>query len=181
MVAGGVVFGVYLLTTLVLKPLYNNQARIDTEIESKIQFIEKYYEILNQKPYYEAKSRENQSAHKALASRFLSEKKPGLAAASMQRMLEGFAAKSSVSIERVRVEKHKFTESMMTIPVEMTVRANLNNLSQFIYQIENHEKFLVIESMKTRRINKSDPEVLEAILLISGFILEGEPEGTKRT
>jgi hypothetical protein len=108
------------------------------------------------------------------------EKKPGLAAATLQKFLEVFARGSSVRIERVRIEKYKFTENLMAIPVEITVRSTLKNLSQFIYKIENHEKFLVIENMTTRRINKTDPEQLEATLLVSWFVLEAEPEGTKK-
>jgi type II secretory pathway component PulM len=66
---GGVVAVLYVLTTFVFKPIYSKQARVDKEIQSKIQFIEKYYEVLNQKSYYEAKSKENQEANNALEAR----------------------------------------------------------------------------------------------------------------
>ena len=172
---------VYLLITLVVNPIYATQVRKDREIQEKIRFIERYYEVLNQKTYYEEKNKQNEEVQKSLSRRFLEGKKPGLAAASLQKLLEGFASKSSIKIDRVRVEKHKFTESLMVIPIEITLRASLKNLTQFIYQIESYEKFLVIEELNSRRINKTDPEQLQATILISGFILNGEPEGTKKT
>lgn len=178
---GGVAVVVYLLVTLVVQPIYATQVRKDREIQDKIRFIEKYYDVLNQKAYYEAKSQENEKVQKSLTQKFLEGTKPGLAAAGLQKVLEGFASKSSVKIDRVRVEKHKFTESLMAIPIEITLRSSLKNLTQFIYQIESYEKFLVVEELNSRRINKTDPEELQATILISGFILNGEPEGTKKT
>ena len=178
---GGLAVVVYLLITLVINPIYATQARNDREIQEKIRFIQKYYEVLNQKAYYEKKNKQNEEVQKSLSRRFLEGKKPGLAAAALQKILEEFASKSSIKVDRVRVEKHKFTESFMVIPIEITLRASLKNLTQFIYQIESYEKFLVIEELNSRRINKTDPEQLQATMLISGFILNSEPEGTKKT
>ena len=178
---GGLAIAVYLLITLVVNPIYATQVRKDREIQQKIRFIERYYEVLNQKAYYEEKSKQNERVQKSLSRRFLEGKKPGLAAAGLQKILEGFASKTSIKIDRVRVEKHKFTESFMVIPIEITLRSSLKNLTQFIFLIEDYEKFLVIEELKSRRINKTDPEQLQATILISGFILNGEPEGTKKT
>ncbi len=178
---GGLSIVVYFLITLVISPIYATQVRKDREIQNKIRFIEKYYEVLNQKTYYEQKSKQNEEVQKSLSRRFLDGKKPGIAAANLQKILEGFASKSAIKIDRVRVEKHKFTESLMIIPIEITLRSSLKNLTQFIYKVESFEKFLVIEKLNSRRINKTDPELLQATLLISGFILNGEPEGTKKT
>lgn len=178
---GGLSIVVYFLITLVISPIYATQVRKDREIQNKIRFIEKYYEVLNQKTYYEQKSKQNEEVQKSLSRRFLDGKKPGIAAANLQKILEGFASKSAIKIDRVRVEKHKFTESLMVIPIEITLRSSLKNLTQFIYKVESFEKFLVIEKLNSRRINKTDPELLQATLLISGFILNGEPEGTKKT
>ena len=69
-----------------------------------------------------------------------------------------------------KIEKTRFTEGLLTVPVEVTVRSTLRNLAQFIRHIENHQKFLVIENLRTRRINKRDPEILESRLLVSGFV-----------
>ena len=176
LVACGAVLGVYLLTVFALQPIFAAQQRIDRQIQSKIEFITKYYEILNQRSYYEAKNNTNQQNRAALGRKFLNETKPGLAAASLQKILEGFAQRSGVTVEQVRVEKSKILEETPAVPIEMSIRSNLRSLTQFISQLENFEKFLLVEEIVIRRINKSDPEELQTRILINGFIQETKPE-----
>ena len=175
----GIVFVVcYLLFFFVAEPIYKKQAKTDDKIKNKVQFIQKYYEVLNQKSYYQEKEKANQSTHVSLARKFFKEKHPGLAAASLQKLVESFSS-GTVTIERTKVNKPKYIEGMLAVPIEISVRSNLKNLSLFLMRIENHEKFLIIEELRLRRINKTDPEDLQTRLLITGFIQELEPQGGK--
>ena len=175
----GIVFVVcYLLFFFVAEPIYKKQAKTDDKIKNKVQFIQKYYEILNQKSYYQEKEKANQSTHVSLARRFFQEKQPGLAAASLQKLVESFSS-GTVVIERTKVNKLKYIEGILAVPIEISVRSSLKNLSLFLMRIENHEKFLIIEELRLRRINKTDPEDLQTRLMITGFIQEFEPQGGK--
>ena len=175
----GIVFVVcYLLFFFVAEPIYKKQAKTDDKIKTKVQFIQKYYEVLNQKSYYQEKEKANQSTHVSLARRFFQEKQPGLAAASLQKLVESFSS-GTVAIDRTKVNKPKYIEGMLAVPIEISVRSNLKNLSLFLMRIENHEKFLIIEELRLRRINKTDPEDLQTRLMITGFIQELEPQGGK--
>ena len=175
----GIVFVVcYLLFFFVAEPIYKKQAKTDDKIKTKVQFIQKYYEVLNQKSYYQEKEKANQSTHGSLARRFFQEKQPGLAAASLQKLVESFSS-GTVVIERTKVNKLKYIEGILAVPIEISVRSSLKNLSLFLMRIENHEKFLIIEELRLRRINKTDPEDLQTRLMITGFIQELEPQGGK--
>ena len=175
----GIVFVVcYLLFFFVAEPIYKKQAKTDDKIKNKVQFIQKYYEVLNQKSYYQEKEKANQSTLVSLARRFFKEKQPGLAAASLQKLVESFSS-GTVVIERTKVNKLKYIEGMLAVPIEISVRSSLKNLSLFLMRIENHEKFLIIEELRLRRINKTDPEDLQTRLMITGFIQELEPQGGK--
>lgn len=178
--AGGAFLGVYLLIVWVIQPIYAKQKNVDQQIQNKIQFIQKYYEILNQKSYYQAKDQANKRTRIILTRKFLNETQPGLAAASLQKLIKGFAMQSGVKIEQVRVEKPKIIEQMPAVPVGMTLRSNLKNLSQFIFRLENSEKFLVVEEIVTRRTNKSDPEELQTRILVNGFIQKLKPKNTPK-
>jgi hypothetical protein len=176
---GGIAFVVcYLLFFFIAEPIYKKQAQTDDKIKNKVEFIQKYYEVLNQKTYYQEKEKANKSTHVSLSRRFLKEKQPGLAAASLQKLVESFAA-GIVSMERTKVNKPKYIEGMLAVPIEISVRSNLKNLSLFLMRIENHEKFLILEELRLRRINKTDPEVLQTHLMITGFIQELEPKSGK--
>ena len=176
---GGVAFVVcYLLLIFVAEPIYKKQDKTNDKIKSKVQFIQKYYEVLNQKSYYQQKEKANQNTHVSLARRFLKEKQPGLAAASLQKLIEGFSG-GLVAFERTKVNKPKYIQGLLAVPIEISVRSNLKNLSLFLMRIENHEKFLIIEELRLRRINKTEPEELQTRLMITGFIQELDPKGAK--
>ena len=108
------------------EPLYQEQKRQEQKIESKILFITKYHEILNQKSYYREKERANQRLSVELAKLFLSPQQPtltvpgllaklfpspqqpALAAACLQKSLEDKARKTRVHLVRVKTEKAKY-------------------------------------------------------------------------
>ena len=178
LIGGGVFVACYLLFFLVVEPIYKKQISIDEKIKDKINFIEKYYEVLNQTSYYQAKEVANKNTKITLQKRFFNEKEPGLAAAGLQKLLQGFS-RGAVTIEKTRVEKPKYVARILAVPVEITVRSSLKNLALFLMRIENHEKFLIIEELRSRRINKKEPEDLQTRLLITGFIKELEPKSGK--
>ena len=178
LIGGGVFVACYLLFFLVVEPIYKKQISIDEKIKDKINFIEKYYEVLNQTSYYQAKEVANKNTKTTLQKRFFNDKEPGLAAAGLQKLLQGFS-RGAVTIEKTRVEKPKYIARILAVPVEITVRSSLKNLALFLMRIENHEKFLVIEELRSRRINKKEPEDLQTRLLITGFIKELEPKSGK--
>ena len=175
----GIVFVVcYMLVFYVAEPIYKKQAKTDDKIKIKVQFIQKYYEVLNQKSYYQEKEKANQSTHVSLARKFFKEKQPGLAAASLQKLIESFSS-GTVTIERTKVEKAKYMKGLLAVPIEISIRSNLKSLSMFLMRIENNEKFLIIEEFQSRRVNKTDPEDIQTRLVITGFIQTLETQGGK--
>ena len=178
LIGGGVFVACYLLFFLVAEPIYKKQISIDEKIKDKINFIEKYYEVLNHTSYYQAKEVANKNTKTTLQKRFFNDKEPGLAAAGLQKLLQGFS-RGAVTIEKTRVEKPKYVARILAVPVEITVRSSLKNLALFLMRIENHDKFLIIEELRSRRINKKEPEDLQTRLLITGFIKELEPKSGK--
>ena len=149
------------------------------KIQNKILFIQKYQEIIKQKSYYEAKNIENKSIHTALSQKFLNETKTALAAASQQRLLEELARQTGVNIVRVRVDKPKYMEKLLTITTQITVRSTLRNLTRFVHMLESNQKFMIIEEVSAQRTNNTDLEKLQSQLTISGFIKKMEEKKAK--
>lgn len=172
---------IYGFVEYVGQPLYLKQKRQEQDIESKILFISKYHEILNQAVYYQKKEQTNQAIAIQLSRLFLSPPQPALAAAELQKSLEDKARKTRVDLVQVKTEKTKYTEGLLTVPVRITVKSSLEKLSRFIRLIESDNTFLVIEELAIRRINKREPEQLESRLLVNGFIQKREPEKLKTT
>jgi len=181
LLAGGTFIILWLLFVVLAQPIYQENKRVNQKIQDKILFIQKCYEILNQKSYYKAKSTENKSIHTTLSQRFLNQAKPALAAAEQQRLLEELANQTGVNIIRFRVDKPKYVEKLLTISTQVTVRSKLRNLTNFIHRLENNQKFMIIEEISMQRTNKADLEELQTQLTVSGFIKKMEEEKTKVT
>lgn len=177
-IGGGVVI-CYILFFFIAQPIYDKQKKMSRQIQDKILFIQKYLEILKQESYYEAKSVENKSIGTALNQRFYKDNKPAIAAASQQSLLEELARKTGVNIVRVRVDKPKYIEKLLTISTQITIRSKLRDLTHFIHMIENDKKFMIIEKMLGQRTNNSDLEELQTQLTVSGFIKKMKKENTK--
>jgi len=181
LIVGGVFIVLYLLFVLIAQPAFRENKLASQKIQDKILFIQKCYEILNQKSYYKAKSTENKSIHTTLSQRFLNQAKPALAAAEQQRLLEELANQTGVNIIRFRVDKPKYVEKLLTISTQVTVRSKLRNLTNFIHRLENNQKFMIIEEISMQRTNKADLEELQTQLTVSGFIKKMEEGKSKVT
>ncbi len=181
LLAGGIFIVFWLLFVVIAEPTYLENKRAEQKIKEKILFIQKYYEVLNQKSYYQAKNIKNKQTRTTLNQRFFNQANPTLAASEKQRLIERLSNQTGVNIIRFSVDKPKYMESLLTISTKVTIRSKLRNLTKFINVLESHQKFMVIEEMAIQRINKTDLEELQAQLTISGFIKLMETEKKKAT
>jgi len=181
LLAGGIFIVFWLLFVVIAEPTYLENKRAEQKIKEKILFIQKYYEILNQKSYYQSKNIKNKKIRTTLNQRFFNQANPTLAASEKQRLIERLSNQTGVNIIRFSVDKPKYMESLLTISTKVTIRSKLRNLTKFINVLESHQKFMVIEEMAIQRINKTDLEELQAQLTISGFIKLMETEKKKAT
>ena len=179
--AGGTFIVSRLIFIFVAQPTYQESKKLNKKIQDKILFIQKCYEILNQKSYYKTISTENKLLRTTLDQRFSSQTKPALAASEQQNLIEKLSNQTGVNIIRFRVDKPKYVENLLTISTKVTTRSKLRNLTNFIHMLESNQKFMVIEEITVQRINKTDLEELQAQLTISGFIKTMETESKKTT
>jgi type II secretory pathway component PulM len=179
--AGGTFIVSWLIFIFVAQPTYQESEKLNKKIQDKILFIQKCYEILNQKSYYKTISTENKLLRTTLDQRFSRQTKPALAASEQQNLIEKLSNQTGVNIIRFRVDKPKYVESLLTISTKVTTRSKLRNLTNFIHLLESNQKFMVIEEITVQRINKTDLEELQAQLTVSGFIKTMETESKKTT
>ena len=178
--AGGTFIVFWLLFTFVAQPVHQENTRTNQKIHDKILFIQKCYEILNQKSYYNAKNKENKLLRTTRDQRFFNQTKPALAASEQQHLIENLSNQTGVNIIRFRVDKPKYLEGLLSISTKVTTRSKLRNFINLIHMLESNQKFMIIEEMSIQRVNETDLEELEAQLTVSGFIQSMET-GKKKT
>ena len=178
--AGGTFIVFWLLFTFVAQPVHQENTRTNQKIHDKILFIQKCYEVLNQKSYYRAKSNENKLIRTSLDQRFFNQTKPALAASEQQHLIENLSNQTGVNIIRFRVDKPKYLEGLLSISTKLTTRSKLRNFINLIHILESNQKFMVIRELAIQRVNETDLEELEAQLTVSGFIQSMET-GKKKT
>jgi len=182
LLAGGICVIIYLGYMFVVEPVFSRQINIEKQIQKKILFIEKYYEILNRSAFYKQKKKGTEILQNQLAKQFFPLKKPSLAAAGLQKILKNHARKTSVTVITTRTEKPKYVEGLLAFPVEITVRSTLKNLSRFLFLVENNNPLLVVENLSIKRVGKNDtPEELKSRILVLGFLQQLEPEPSRKT
>jgi len=179
--AGGTFIVFWLIFIFVAQPTYQENKKLNKKIQEKILFIQKCYEILNQKSYYKTISTKNNLLRTTLDQRFSSQTNPALAASEQQRLIEKLSNQTGVNIIRFRVDKPKYVENLLTISTKVTTRSKLKNLTNFIHMLESNQKFMIIEEITLQRINKTDLEELQAQLTIIGFIKTMKIENNKTT
>ena len=179
--AGGTFIVSWLIFIFVAQPTYQESKKLNKKIQDKILFIQKCYEILNQKSYYKTISTENKLLRTTLDQRFSSQTKPALAASEQQNLIEKLSNQTGVNIIRFSVDKPKYVENILAISTKVTTRSKLRSLTNFIHMLESNQKFMVIEEITVQRINKTDLEELQAQLTVSGFIKTMETESKKTT
>jgi len=178
---GGTFIVFWLIFIFIAQPTYQENKKLNKKIQDKILFIQKCYEILNQKSYYKTISTKNNLLRTTLDQRFSSQTKPTLAASEQQRLIEKLSNQTGVNIIRFKVDKPKYMETLLTISTKVTTRSKLKNLTNFIHMLESNQKFMIIEEITLQRINKTDLEELQAQLTIIGFIKTMKIENNKTT
>ncbi|MBI3815906.1 MAG: type 4a pilus biogenesis protein PilO [Nitrospinae bacterium] len=165
------------LYTYIVKPVHAGRIRIKSEIERKVEFIDRYNEVLKNKNIMDNRVKEMEKKGQQMVSYLLSGNTPPLAAAELQNILQGAGGELGLTIESAKVLDHKKVDIFYQIPVEISMKTEMRKLRDFIYKIENSPKFLTIPKVRMRVIRNNiqyEPEIIEARIETAGYILRAE-------
>jgi Tfp pilus assembly protein PilO len=163
--------------TYIIKPVHSGRIRIKSEIERKVEFIDRYNEVLKNNDAISTRVNEMKKRGQQMTSYLLSGNTPPLAAAELQNILEGAGGELGLTIESAKVLDAKKVDIFYQIPVEINMKTEMRKLRDFIYKIENSQKFLTIPKVRMRVIKNNgqhEPEVIEARIETAGYIIRME-------
>jgi hypothetical protein len=165
-----------LLYTFGILPLVEARKKAEEEILLKRRALLRYEDYLGNRKIFEEELDRTLKQYEMIQGRLLAGETPQLGAASLQEIVRRLSEKDSVGIRSFRMLEPKEIDSYRRISIQIDFNPNnsMLNLGQFIYDIETHEKELMISEMDLLVLNIRMPNQVQGSMVISGLM-----KGTK--
>jgi hypothetical protein len=165
-----------LLYTFGILPLVEARKNAEEEILLKRRALLRYEEYLGNRKIFEEELDRTLKQYEMIQGRLLAGETPQLGSASLQEIVRRLSEKDGVGIRSFRMLEPKEVDSYRKISIQIDFNPNnsMLNLGQFIYDIETHEKELMIPEMDLLVLNIRMPNQVQGSMIISGLM-----KGTK--
>jgi hypothetical protein len=174
-----VVIGIALIIlayTFGVLPLVEAKRKAEEEITLKKKALSKYEEYLGNRKIFEGDLDRALKQYEEIQNRLLSGETPQLGAANLQEIVRRLSEKNGVSIRSFRMLEPKEMDyfKKVSIQIDFNPTNSMLGLGQFIYDIEHHEKRLMITEMDILVLNIRMPTHVQGSLVVSGLMKGGK-------
>jgi len=165
-----------LIYALGILPLVEAKKKAEEKIALNKKVLSKYEEYLSNRKAAEEEFDRTVKQHEEAQKRLLSGETPQLGAAALQEILKRLSEKNGIAIRSFRILEAKESSPYrkVSIQIEFNPTNSMLSLGQFIYDIEHHEKELLVSEMDFLIPNVRMPNQIQGSLVISGLM-----KGTK--
>jgi len=163
---------VILIYFLGLLPLVEAKKKAEEEIVLKRRVLLKYEEYLKNRKTVEEELDRTLKMHETIQLRLLPGETPQLGAANLQEIVKRISEKNSIAIRSFRILEPKEMNiyRKISLQIDFNPMNSMLSLGQFIYDIENYEKDLMISEMDLLVLNLRMPNSIQGSLVISGLM-----------
>ena len=165
-----------LIMNYVLFPFIEGEKDIRERTQQKEMMLQKYEKIINQREEIEKKLNQLRGKQNQLNRKLLKGSTPSLAAAEMQKTLEGISRAHDLELKSVKVKDAEERGEFLAIPLEIRLTTDLNRTRKFLADLEKNSKYLVIPQLKISVKNERDPKEVIVTLVVTGFFMRESSE-----
>jgi hypothetical protein len=153
-------------------PLIEAKKRAQEEIVLKKRALLKYEEFLQNRKAIEEELGRTLKQYLEIQQRLLSGETPQLGAANLQEIVKRLSEKNGIGIRSFRMLEPKEMNiyAKISLHIDFNPINSMLNLGQFIYDIEHHEKELMISEMDFLVFNPRIPNNIQGSLIITGLM-----------
>ena len=153
-------------------PMVEAKKKAEEEIALKKRVLLKYEEYLSNRKAVEEDLDRTLKQHEEAQKRLLPGETPQLGAANLQEIVKRLAEKNGIAIRSFRNLEPKEINSYrkISIQIDFNPTNSMLSLGQFLYDIEQHEKELMISEMDLLVLNVRMPNQIQGNLVISGLM-----------
>ncbi len=163
---------VFLVISFGVLPLIEAKRRAEEEIVLKKRALLKYEQFLQNRKAIEEELGRTLKQYVEIQRKLLSGETPQLGAANLQEIVKRLSEKNGIGIRSFRMLEPK--EMNFYVKISLHIDFNPINsmlgLGQFIYDIEHHEKELMISEMDFLVFNPRMPNNIQGSLIITGLM-----------
>jgi Tfp pilus assembly protein PilO len=144
----------------------------EEEIAMKRSTLLKYEQFLRNRKAIEDELGRTVKLYEETQQKLLSGDSPQLAAANLQEIVKRLSEKNGIGIRSFRMLEPKEMNIYVRIPLHIDLNPvnSMLNLGQFMYDIEHHEKELMISEMDFLVYNPRMPNSVQGSMVISGLM-----------
>jgi hypothetical protein len=153
-------------------PLVDAKKRTDEEINLKRKILQKYAEVIQNRPTLEEALERTRKKDEEIEKRLLPGETPQLGAAHLQDIVKRLSEKNGIGLRSFRIleAKEVGVYRKISLQIEFNPIGSMMSLSQFIYDLENQEKKLMISEMDLLVFNPRLPNNIQGNLVVSGLM-----------
>lgn len=161
-----------LIYTFVLLPLVHAKKRVEEEIILKKKTLFKYDGFLRNRKVIEEELARARSQYEGVQIKLMAGDTPQLGAANLQEVVKRVSDKNGVQIRSFRIlePKEGNVYRKISIQIDFNPISNMKGLAQFIYEIENGEKELMISEINLIVLNIRMPSSVQGSMVITGLM-----------
>jgi hypothetical protein len=161
-----------LIYALGVQPLFEAAKKAQEEILLKKNVILKYESFLQNRKTVEEGLDRTMKQYEEIQQRLLPGETPQLGAANLQEIVKRVSEKNGIGIRSFRIMEPKEINSYrkVSVQIEFNPTNSMLSLGQFIYDIENHGKELMISEMDLLVMNIRAPNNIQGSLVVSGMM-----------
>jgi hypothetical protein len=165
-----------------LVPLVEAKKKADQEMALNQRVLLKYAEVLQSRKAVEEGLARTQKQREEVQKRLIPGETPQLGAANLQDLVKRLAEKNNLSLRSFRNLEPKEAGAFrrISVQIEFNPLSSMQNLSQFLYELEHQEQKIMISEMDLLVFNPRMPSNVQGNLVISGFMKGTEAKDKER-
>jgi hypothetical protein len=153
-------------------PLVEAKKKADQTIALNQRILLKYAEILQNRKTVEEGLAGTRKQREEIQKRLIQGETPQLGAAHLQDLVKRLAEKNNLGLRSFRNLDPKEVGSFrrISVQIEFNPLSSMQNLTQFLYELEHQEQELMISEMDLLVFNPRMPNTIQGNLIISGLM-----------
>ena len=171
LVLAGVVMIILVISFGVL-PLMEAKKRAEEEIALKKRALLKYEQFLQNRKTIEEELGRTVKQYDGIQQKLLAGETPQLGAANLQEIVKRLSEKNGIGLRSFRILEAKEigVYRKISLQIDFNPISSMMSLGQFIYDLEDQEKQLMISEMDLLIFNPRMPNNIQGNLVVSGLM-----------